>query len=322
MPYIIIPPRWQLKEQKATPESCHLNRRQALQLGALGIGTVACERLGLTQQPQRRTAAPRFFTGSGAVKRSPRYLLDRPLTDEVVAGSYNNFYEFTTDKEEVGRLSRGLTVRPWTVAIGGLVERPLTLDLADLVKKMALEERLYRHRCVEAWSMAVPWIGFPLRDLVKLARPLSSARYVRFLSLARASEMPGIRAQPWYPWPYFEGLSLAEAVNELAFCATGIYGHDLPPQHGAPLRLAIPWKYGYKSAKSVVRVEFLGDQPETFWHKIAPDEYSFESNVNPKVPHPRWSQQSERVIGTMERRPTLPYNGYGEFVAHLYKDRG
>jgi sulfoxide reductase catalytic subunit YedY len=191
-----------------------------------------------------------------------------------------------------------------------------------LLKKMPVEERLYRHRCVERWAMAVPWTGFPMKAFVDFARPLAKARFVRMVSFLRPHEAPGQAQATWYPWPYFEGLTLAEANNELSFLVTGMYGKDLPKQNGAPLRLAVPWKYGYKSAKAIVRFEFTDKQPGTFWNTVAPTEYDFWSNVNPKVPHPRWSQAQEEMIGTREIRPTLMYNGYGEFVAHLYMKKG
>jgi sulfoxide reductase catalytic subunit YedY len=280
-------------------------------MGLGGVALTSCVRKAVATPPPTRTL-------TGGFTRNPRYALDRPLSDEKTAATYNNYYEFTTDKERVAELAQKLTLRPWTIELAGLVGKPKVWDLGELVKRFPLEERLYRHRCVEAWSMAVPWIGFPLAELIKLGAPLSTAKYVRFVSLKRPSEMPGMAEQRWYPWPYFEGLTLAEAMNELALVVTGVYGHDLPAQHGAPVRLAVPWKYGYKSPKAIVRIELTATQPATFWNSVAPDEYGFLSNVDPRVPHPRWSQASERVIGSGERRPTLPYNGYGEYVASLY----
>ena len=204
------------------------------------------------------------------------------------------------------------------MAIDGLVEAERTVDIDDLLRQMPLEERVYRHRCVEAWSMAVPWGGFPLAGLVEFARPLGSAKYLRMETLADKNSMPGLR-QFWYPWPYIEGLTIAEATNELAFIATGLYGKPIPPQNGAPLRLAVPWKYGFKSIKSIIRITFTDQRPKTFWEDIQANEYGFWANVNPQVSHPRWSQASERVLGTNERVPTLLYNGYGEFVAQMYE---
>jgi sulfoxide reductase catalytic subunit YedY len=317
---IIVRPGWYLPEREATPERLYLGRRDflktigagALSIGAASAGLLGCMRPGYTAQP-----ATHVFTG--AAKRNPKYTLDRPLTDEKVAGMYNNYYEFTTDKEEVAEASKGFTTKPWEVEVTGLVNKPKKWDLGELVKAMPMEERLYRHRCVEAWSMAVPWTGFPFAALLKLAEPQATAKYVKFVSVNRPSEMPGIKDQKWYPWPYFEGLTMGEAMNELSFMVTGIYGHDLPPQHGAPLRLAMPWKYGYKSPKAIVKIELTATQPPTFWNSLAPNEYGFESNVDPQKPHPRWSQAHERVIGTGDRRATLLYNGYGDYVAGLYK---
>jgi sulfoxide reductase catalytic subunit YedY len=204
------------------------------------------------------------------------------------------------------------------VKISGLVKKPRTYDLDELLRLTDLEERLYRHRCVEAWAMAVPWTGFAFADLIRIVEPLSTAKFVRMVSFKKPDEAPGQKQYRWYPFPYYEGLTIKEAMNELAFLVTGIYGHPLPVQHGAPLRLATPWKYGYKSIKGIVEFEFTDRQPKTFWNDLAPAEYDFLSNVNPAVPHPRWSQETERMIDTGERRPTQIYNGYGEFVARLY----
>ena len=208
--------------------------------------------------------------------------------------------------------------RPWDVRIDGMVEKPVTVAIDELLKKMPLEERLYRHRCVEAWSMAVPWSGFPFKALVDFARPLGSAKYV----VMETFQDPGVakgQKQGWYPWPYREGLTIAEATNELAFLATGLYGKPMPKQNGAPLRLAVPWKYGFKSIKSIVRFSFTDKRPVTFWEKVQSAEYGFWANVNPEVPHRRWSQATERVLGKSTRVPTLLYNGYAEQVAHLYQ---
>lgn len=250
--------------------------------------------------------------------RNEKYKLDRPLTGELVAAKYNNFYEFSSSKS-VWRFVDDFQPRPWTVEITGLVEKPKTYDIDDLIKLMPLEERLYRLRCVEAWAMAVPWTGFPLYELVKLSRPLSSARYIKMTTFYNKKWAPQQRFKIWQPWPYTEGLTMDEAANELAFMATGIYGHELPKQHGAPIRLVVPWKYGFKNIKSIVRIEFVKDQPATFWNTAAPDEYGFESNVDPNVPHPRWSQKTEKIIDTGEVRRTVKYNGYGDYVAGIYK---
>ncbi len=214
--------------------------------------------------------------------------------------------------------ANALKTSPWTVKIDGLVEKPFEIGVDDLIKKIGLEERLYRHRCVEAWSMAVPWTGFPLSKLVALAKPSSGAKYVRFETFMDKATAPGQRVF-YYPWPYIEGLTMAEAGNDLPFVVTGIYGKPLPNQFGAPIRIAVPWKYGFKSAKSIVKVSFTAERPKTFWEGLQASEYGFWANVNPAVPHPRWSQASERVLGTDQRVPTLIYNGYGEQVAGLYK---
>jgi methionine sulfoxide reductase catalytic subunit len=254
------------------------------------------------------------------VKRNPRYTLDRPLTDPKYSEYYNNFYEFGSEKD-IADAAQALKIRPWTVKIDGMVEKPFEIGIDDLLKKMPLEERLYRHRCVEAWSMAVPWSGFPMAAFLALAKPLGSAKYVHMETFLDASVASG-QKQFWYPWPYVEGVTIAEANNELAFMVTGMYGKPVPKQDGAPLRLALPWKYGFKSIKSIVRVSFTDKQPATFWQTVQGDEYGFWANVNPEVPHPRWSQETERVLGTDKRVPTLKWNGYGEFVAHLYDGLG
>ncbi len=218
----------------------------------------------------------------------------------------------------MAKAAQALELRPWTVKIDGMVETPQEIGIDELVRKMPLEERLYRHRCVEAWSMAIPWSGFPFAKLVELAKPLSSAKYVRMETFLDPSVAPG-QKQSWYPWPYVEGLTIAEATNELAFLVTGAYGKPVSKVQGAPLRLAVPWKYGFKSIKSIVRFSFTDQRPKSYWEALQASEYGFWANVNPQVPHPRWSQATEELIGRNERRPTLIFNGYGEYVADLYK---
>jgi sulfoxide reductase catalytic subunit YedY len=329
MPSIHLPRPWHFPERLATPEPVFVNRREllaAMGFGALalalpGCGATASPAAGAPATPEGMVtpALGARFADRFPARRSEAYSFgDRPLTPEEVAGKYNNFYEFTTDKDRVWRLARGYQVDPWKVEVGGLVAKPRTLHLEDFFSRFPLEERLYRFRCVEAWAMQVPWTGFPLRSLIDHLEPLGSAKYVRFVGVMDRDGMPGQKAYPWYPWPYYEGLRLDEARNELAFVVVGSYGHALPMQHGAPWRLALPWKYGYKGPKTVVRIEITGDQPRTFWNDAQPSEYGFFSNVNPTRPHPRWSQATERDIGTGERRPTLPYNGYAEQVAALY----
>ncbi|WP_153768119.1 protein-methionine-sulfoxide reductase catalytic subunit MsrP [Labrenzia sp. CE80] len=305
---------WAIAEREATPEAVFWNRRKFLAGvagGSLGLGALAAN-------PGRALAEEDPSAGLYPVPRNESFVLDRDLTKESVASTYNNFYEFGTHKE-ISSAAQALPIRPWTVQIDGLVDNPQTIDIDTLLAKMPLEERLYRFRCVEAWSMAVPWSGFALAELVKLAGPTSDARYLRFETFHNPEVAPG-QKQGWYPWPYVEGLSLAEATNDLAFMATGVYGKPLAKQFGAPLRLAVPWKYGFKSIKSIVRISFVKERPVGLWEAIQSKEYGFWANVNPGVPHPRWSQSSERVLGTSERRNTLMFNGYGEQVAELYKD--
>jgi sulfoxide reductase catalytic subunit YedY len=242
---------------------------------------------------------------------------DEPLTSFEDVTNFNNFYEFTTNKEGVARLAKDFKAVPWTVAVGGMVNKPMTFGIEDLVKKFAQEERVYRMRCVEGWSMVIPWLGFSLAALLKEVEPLSDAKYVRFETLVDPLQMPGQRDKT-YPWPYIEGLRLDEAMNDLTILSTGLYGKSLLPQNGAPVRLVVPWKYGFKSIKSIVKIDLVDKEPKSLWMKLSPDEYGFYANVNPEVSHPRWSQASERRIGEAGRRRTLPFNGYAEQVAQLY----
>ena len=312
---------WELPESAATDESIFNARRGLLKSMGLGSIALAASTTGAGIDSSMALAAKASGDPSAYLypaKRNEKYKLDRPLTEEKFATTYNNFYEFGSHKR-ISKSAQALKIRPWQVKIDGEVKKEMTIDIDDLLKKIPLEERVYRFRCVEAWSMAVPWSGFPLKALVALAKPNSSAKYVRMETLFDRGIMPGLR-QPWYPWPYAEGLTIEEATNDLAFIATGLYGKPMPKQNGAPLRLATPWKYGFKSIKSIVRSTFLREKPETFWELVQPREYWFWANVNPKVSHPRWSQASERVLGNSGRVPTLLYNGYGEFVADLYTD--
>jgi len=316
---IRTPPAWHLPEAQVTPEAVWQGRRRFLAAAGLGALALAGCRSADAPASPLATVDPGLTADLYPARRNPAYGVDRPLTDERTAASYNNFYEFTTDKAEVWQQVGAFQPWPWTLTLSGLCRKPGQHDLAKLMRQFALEERVYRFRCVEAWSMVVPWTGFPLRPLIALADPLPEARYVRLVTAERPDQMPGMRGQAWYPWPYFEALSLPEATHELAFLATGIYGHALPRQHGAPVRLVVPWKYGYKNIKSIVGIEFLAERPATFWNKLVPHEYGFDGNVEPQVPHPRWSQASERAIGSGERLPTLPYNGYAAEVASLYR---
>jgi len=306
---------WEIPDRFATPEHLAFSRRTVLTGAAstLALAPYAANAQRLTDVANLPDPSADLYPA----KRNEKYALDRPITDEKVNGSYNNFYEFGTSKN-VTTAAQALTIRPWTVKIDGMVEKPMEVGIDDLIRKLTLEERTYRHRCVEAWGMAIAWTGFPFAKLVEFARPLGSAQYVRMETFLDKKMAPGQR-QPWYPWPYVEGVTMAEATNELAFLVTGAYGHPLARQHGAPLRLALPWKYGFKSIKSIVSFNFTDKRPRGMWEALQPSEYGFWANVNPQVPHPRWSQASEEIIGTGERRPTLLFNGYGEYVADLYK---
>jgi sulfoxide reductase catalytic subunit YedY len=306
---------WKIADRLATPEHLVFNRRNFLASGAsaLALAPYAAN----AQRVSDLTNLPDPSVSFYPAKRNEKYTLDRPITDENVNGNYNNFYEFGSAKT-ITAAAQALQIRPWTVKIDGMVEKPIEIGIDDLIRKLTLEERTYRHRCVEAWSMAIAWTGFPFAKLVDFARPLGSAKYVQMETFLNLKMAPGQR-QPWFPWPYVEGLTMAEATNDLAFLATGAYGHPLARQHGAPLRLAVPWKYGFKSIKSIVRFSFTEKRPKGMWEALQSSEYGFWANVNPAVPHPRWSQASEEVIGTGERRPTLIFNGYGEYVADLYK---
>jgi sulfoxide reductase catalytic subunit YedY len=328
MPYFRLPPPWQLPESQATPERIYLTRRQVLRT-LLGLGaTIAAPALNSCQSKASVAESLADSINLPPIRNyrpNPNFAeLDRPLTDATLAGQYNNFYEFGGTKS-IWKAAQNLPVDPWTVEVAGLVNQPKTYDLDDLKRSFPLEERLYRFRCVEAWSMALPWLGFPMRLLVEAADPQPEAKYVRFTSYynSEITVGPGVFSG-FYPWPYTEALTLPEMTNELAFFAVGIYGRQLPKQHGAPLRAVLPWKYGFKGAKSIVKIEFTANRPATFWNTVQGNEYKFESNVEPKVPHPRWSQAEERFISagpnlSWEVRPTLPYNGYEEYVAALYR---
>ncbi len=320
---------WELPDSAATPERLFENRRRLIKAAAAGPIVLAAPGLlaacdeaqgendPLAKQLAASDAQVDPSTPLYPATRNMRYRLDRELTDEKLATTYNNYYEFGSTKN-VWQKAQVLPIRPWTVSISGLVEKPMEIGFDDLLAKMPLEERLYRHRCVEAWSMAVPWGGFAMKALVDFARPLGSAKYVKLVSFLNPELASGQKAS-WYPWPYVEGLSIAEATNELAFMGTGLYGKPMPKQNGAPLRLVAPWKYGFKSSKGIVGIEFTEERPVSFWEEIQPREYGFWANVNPEVAHPRWSQATERVLGSDERVPTQLYNGYGEYVAELYQ---
>lgn len=296
---------WELPEHQVTPEHLVMNRRAVL--------------AGASAMTILPALSARSLAATAEAPMNPAYHDGgRPLTDEKYATTYNNFYEFN-DSKSVWREAQAMKQRPWTVAFQGMVSRPRTIDIDDLMKQIPQEQRIYRHRCVETWAMTVPWTGFPLASLVKLADPLGSAKYVVF-ETAEDKSMGGISGS-FYPWPYIEGVTIDEAANDLAFVVTGMYGKPLPPQNGGPIRIALPWKYGFKSAKSIVKVTFTDQRPSTFWEALASDEYGFWANVNPAVPHPRWSQATERLLGSDERVPTTLFNGYAEQVAGLYSTR-
>lgn len=306
---------WELPERMATPEATFLNRRQLAK--SLAAGSILLAGGSLFSFRSRAAEEVDPTADLYPVPTNAKYTIDRMLTEPRYAMTYNNYYEFGTHKG-IAQAAQRLETRPWTVLLDGMVEKEQIVDVDTLIRAMPLEERLYRHRCVEAWSMTVPWSGFPLKALVDYAKPLSGAKYVRMETAIQEDAMPGLRSS-WYPWPYVEGLTMAEATNELAFIATGLYGAPIPKQNGAPLRLVTPWKYGFKSVKSLVRFTFTDQRPVGFWEEIQGSEYGFWANVNPEVSHPRWSQAHETVLGTNERVPTLLFNGYGEFVADLYK---
>ncbi len=309
---------WEIAERDATPESLFHDRRRLVT--AIAAGPILAPMALSALTTSARAAAPSDpSAGLYPATRNMRYKLDRQVTPAKYSTTYNNFYEYGTSKD-IWEDAQQLKVRPWTVKIDGMVDKEMEIGIDDLLKKVSLEERLYRHRCVEAWSMAVPWSGFPMKALVELAKPASGAKYIVMQTLDDKHQMPGLK-NFMFPWPYVEGVTMEEANNELAFLVTGMYGKPVPKQDGAPLRLALPWKYGFKSIKSIVRFTFSDKRPDTFWAKAGPDEYGFWANVNPKVPHPRWSQATEEVLGTGNRVPTQLFNGYGEYVADLYKDK-
>ena len=309
---------------EVTPEALYLRRREFIKNGLLFLGTstaVGGGLLALTHTLPGRgppAAAGPVDAGEGALAGAKRtWSVDEPLTSFEDATTYNNFYEFGTSKGEPARNARTLRPRPWTVAIEGEVNKPQVVDIDRLLSWFPLEERVYRMRCVEAWSMVIPWLGFPLAELVKRVEPTSRAKYLAFTTLLDTEQMPG-EGVGVLDWPYVEGLRVDEAMNPLSLLAVGLYGKALPNQNGAPIRLVTPWKYGFKGIKSIVKIRFTEEQPRTTWSLAAPSEYGFFANVNPEVDHPRWSQATERRIGDFGRRKTLPFNGYAEQVASLY----
>jgi sulfoxide reductase catalytic subunit YedY len=306
-------PSWALPEAAATPEAIFLNRRAILKGFGIGAASVAALSVGGRGHAEEADPTADLYPAP----KNEAYTLDRGLTPEEINLNYNNFYEYGTYKE-IAAEAQQLKTRPWEVAIGGLVEAPLTLAIDDLIRKFPIETRLYRHRCVEAWSMTIPWAGFPLKSLVALAKPLASAKFIRFETFLNPDMAPG-QGNFLYPWPYVEAVTIEEAGSDLAFMVTGAYDKPLAKQFGAPLRLALPWKYGFKSIKSIVKIDFVEERPVGLWEALQPSEYGFWANVNPEVPHPRWSQANERVLHTGDVVPTQIFNGYGAEVAVFYQ---
>lgn len=302
-----------IPSSEITDEKVYLRRREFMkQAGGIALGAATASLW--PGSPAEDLASAQ--TPLSSVAKSPLSTTEKQNSIEDIT-SYNNFYEFGIDKADPARNAGKLTVKPWTIKVDGLVEKPADYALDDVIKPHALEERIYRLRCVEAWSMVIPWVGFPLGDFIKRVNPKPEAKFVAFTTLERTSEMPGLR-EPYLQWPYVEGLRMDEAMHPLAILAVGLYGKTLPNQNGAPIRLVVPWKYGFKSIKSIVRINFVDKQPKTAWNTQASQEYGFYSNVNPEVRHPRWTQANERRLGEFFRRPTLMFNGYGDQVASLY----
>ncbi len=305
--------RWNSRESEVTPEGLYVRRREFLTLGAAGALGIAGGGLAFSCKADAKDAPA---SGLAISKRGAFGTDEKPTPLDDVT-SYNNYYEFGTDKGDPAANAGAFRTRPWTVTVDGAVKKPQVIDIDDLMKWFPLEERIYRMRCVEAWSMVIPWVGFPLADLVKRLEPTSNAKYLAFTTKLDPSQMPGQRRSV-LDWPYVEGLRIDEATNPLAILAVGLYGRALPNQNGAPLRLVVPWKYGFKGIKAIVKMTFVEQQPATTWNKMAADEYGFYANVNPEVDHPRWSQAKERRIGDLVKRKTLPFNGYADQVASLY----
>lgn len=312
-----------LLAREVTPEPLYLNRRNFMRAGAVAMSLVAT---GTVYRQLNRTGSMPLMTDPvenyarvppDAVARG--FDLNEAQTLVEKATNYNNYYEFTTDKQMVAEKAMNFVARPWQIAVEGLVHRPAVFDVDELLKLIPLEERIYRMRCVEAWSMVVPWIGFPLAALLERVEPMANAKFVAFETLVDPERLPNQR-RAVLDWPYVEGLRLDEALHPLTILAAGLYGRHLPGQNGAPLRLIVPWKYGFKGIKSIVKIRLVMEQPPTTWNSSAPGEYGFYANVNPAVPHPRWSQATEQRLGETGRRVTLPFNGYAEQVADLYRE--
>ncbi len=324
-----------IPSSEITPESLYLNRRKFMKVagtaGAAALLAACAPGAAPTSAPTATSAQEMempVMEDTAAPTAEPTEVPFEPMAmgtsdeygdplngyDEIT--NYNNFYEFSFDKAGVAPAAEDFPTSPWEVKVGGLVNKPTTFSMEDILKQFPSEERIYRLRCVEAWSMVIPWEGFPLANLLNAVEPMGSAKYVAFKTALDEENMPNLA--PLYPWPYTEGLRIDEAMHDLVILVTGLYGHPVPPQNGAPLRLAVPWKYGFKSIKSIVSIDLVEEMPKTLWSTIAPDEYGFYANVNPEVNHPRWSQATERRIGETGRRKTLLFNGYAEQVSSIY----
>ena len=311
-----------IPSSEITPEHVYLNRRNFMKGAGLALGAAALAACGMPEIEEMASGGEAESAAQPETVQAEVGTADElgdPLNTFEQITNYNNYYEFSTDKQAVARLAEGYPTSPWTVEVGGLVNNPGTYDVDDLRKMFDIEERVYRLRCVEAWSMVIPWMGFPISDLLNVVEPKSEAQYLRFETILDPDGMPGQKNSSWYSWPYVEGLRVDEAMNPLAILGTGLYGKDLPPQNGAPIRLIVPWKYGFKSIKSIVKIDLVTEQPSSLWMDAAGHEYGFYANVNPNVNHPRWSQATERRIGERGRRETLMFNGYEEQVAYLYE---
>ncbi len=334
MANIILNKEWNAKESECTNRSTYMSRRQVIKslgLGAISLGTMACVgnsgsmagNMPIVDGPLDTIPKNAPWSLFPATKNETFTVPERVVTERLAAASYNNFYELDPSSKEIWNKAGAYNPFPWTIEVSGHVEKDFEIGLEDLFKKVQMEERLYRFRCVEAWSMTVPWTGFTLKSLIDLCKPTSKATHVKFTSVNRPEELPGQKETKWYPWPYFEGLRMDEAINELGFVAIGAYGEPLPKQSGSPLRMVLPWKYGYKGAKAINKIEFLDKEPSTFWFELAPSEYPFLSNVNPSIPHPRWSQATEKFISSgsnVTRIPSQMYNGYQKWVGDMYPE--
>ena len=316
---IKISPAWDISENDATPEEIYLNRRKFLEnTGKLGGNILAFNTLSNLLTPKGVFAASSSFSKSISQNETNLADLRDRVTSEILTSRYNNFYEFGTLKSDISLLAKKLPVGEWTIKVEGLVHEPRILDVDKIVQTMPLEQRVYRLRCVETWSAIIPWSGFSLRELIKMLNPLSTARYIKFKTFVDPNIAPGQKKRFWEPWPYVEGLSMSEAMHNLAFVAVGMYGHQLNPQNGAPIRLVVPWKYGFKSIKSIAVIEFVKDRPNTFWQTVSPLEYDFWANVEPDVPYAKWDQRFEVLLGKTKKEKTMLYNGYAAQVAKLY----